>query len=95
MSILWFGPLLQFLYTSELFSIQQNKLISYADDYTLMAVVPFPGVSVPSPGFRVTVAESMIFVLGRVCEWCDLWGMMLNVSIFTLFQEQLLKDLIS
>ena len=27
------GPLLFLLYTSELFSILENKLISYADDY--------------------------------------------------------------
>ena len=28
-----FGPLLFLLYTSELFSILENKLIGYADDY--------------------------------------------------------------
>ena len=49
------------------FSILENKLIGYADDSTLMAVVPFPGV-------RVAVAESLIRDLGRVSEWCDLWG---------------------
>ena len=32
----------------------------------------------PSPGVRVTVAESLICDLGRVSEWCDLWGMKLN-----------------
>ena len=36
-----------------------------ADDSTLMAVVP-------SPGVRVAVAESLIRDLGRVSEWCDL-----------------------
>ena len=46
------GPLLFLLYTSELFSILENKLIGYADDSTLIAVVP-------SPGVRVTVAESL------------------------------------
>ena len=46
------GPLLFLLYTSELFSILENKLIGYADDSTLMAVVP-------SPGAGVTVAESL------------------------------------
>ena len=40
---------------------------------TLMAVVP-------SPGVRVTVAESLFRCLGRVIEWCDLWGMKLNAS---------------
>ena len=66
-------PLLFFLYTLELFSILENKLIGYADDYTLMAVVP-------SPGVRVAVAESLIREVGRVSEWCDLWGMKLNAS---------------
>ena len=37
-------------------------------------------VVVPSPGVRVTAAESMIRDHGRVCEWCDLSGMKLNVS---------------
>ena len=53
------------LYTSVIFSISENKLIGYADDSTLMAVVP-------SPGIRVAVAESLIHDLGRVSEWCDL-----------------------
>ena len=66
-------PLLFLLYTSELFSIVENKLIGYADDSTLMAVVP-------SPGVRVAVAESLIRDLGRVSEWCELWGMKLNAS---------------
>ena len=67
------GPLLFLLYASELFSILENKLLSYADDSTLMAVVP-------SPGVRVAVDESLIRDLGRVSEWCDLWGMKLNAS---------------
>ena len=68
-----FGPLLFLLYTSELFLILENNLIGYADDYTLMAVVP-------SPGVRIAVAESLIRDLGRVSEWCCLWGMKLNES---------------
>ena len=67
------GPLLFLLYTSELFSILENKLIVYADDSTLIAVVP-------SPGLRVAVAESLIRDLVKVSEWCDLWGMKLNAS---------------
>ena len=35
---------------------------------------------VPSPGVRVTVAESLIRDLVRFSEWCDLWGMKLNAS---------------
>ena len=67
------GLLLFLLCTSEFFSILENKLIGYADDSTLMAVVP-------SPGVRVIVAESLIRDLGRVSEWCNLWGMKLNGS---------------
>ena len=46
------GPLVFFLYTSEIVSILENMLIGYADDSTLIAVVP-------SSGVRVTVAESL------------------------------------
>ena len=35
---------------------------------------------VPSPGVRATVAESLNRDLGRVSEWCDLWGMKLKAS---------------
>ena len=47
------------------FTILENKLIGYADDSTLMAVVP-------SPGVIVIVAKFLISDLGRVSEWCDL-----------------------
>ena len=57
---------------SELFSILENKLIGYADDCTLIVVVP-------SLGIRVTVAESLSRDV-KVSEWCDLWGMKLNAS---------------
>ena len=36
--------------------------------------------SVPSPGVRGTVAESLIRDLGGVSEWCDLSEKKLNVS---------------
>ena len=68
-----FGPVIVPPVHSELFFILENKLIGYVDDSTLMAVVP-------SPGDRVAVAESLIRDLGRVSEWCDLWGMKLNAS---------------
>ena len=55
------GPFLFLLYTSEPFSLLENQLIGYADDFTLMAVVP-------SPCLRVTVAESQIRDLGRVSK---------------------------
>ena len=61
------GPLLFLLYISELFSLLENKLICYADESTLIALVP-------SPGLRVAVAESRSRDLVKVREWCDLWG---------------------
>ena len=47
------------LYTSELFSILENKLYAYSDDFTLVAVVP-------SPGKRVAVSESVNRDINRV-----------------------------
>ena len=56
-----YGPIIvPPIYTSELFYILENKLIGYADDSILIAVVP-------SPGLRVTVAESMM-LWGTVAE---------------------------
>ena len=53
-------------YCSELFSILENKLIGYAADSILMAIVS-------SLSVRVTVAEeSLIRDLGKASEWCDL-----------------------
>ena len=34
----------------------------------------------PSPGVRVTVAESLNRDLVRVSAWCDFWDMKLNAS---------------
>ena len=48
-------------------------MIGYADESTLMDVVP-------SPGVIGTVAESLILDLGRVSEWSGLWVMKLNTS---------------
>ena len=67
------GPQLFLLYTAELFSEVENKLYGYADDSTLVAVVP-------PPGERVAVSESMNRDLNRVSVWCNLWGMKLNAS---------------
>ena len=59
------SPQLFLLYTAQLFSIVENKLYGYADDSTLLAVVP-------SSGERVAVSESMNRDLNRVCVWCNL-----------------------
>ena len=61
------SPLLFLLYTLELFSILENMLIGYADDSTLIAVVP-------SPCVRVTEAEPLSRDLVKVSEWCDFGG---------------------
>ena len=61
------GPLLFLLYTSELYSILENKLIGYADDSTLIAVVP-------SQGLRVAVAESMSRDLVRLVSGVTFGG---------------------
>ena len=67
------AQLVYIVYTLELFSILENKLIGHADDSTLLAVVP-------SPGIKVTVAESLSRDLVKVSEWCHIWGMKLNAS---------------
>ena len=60
------GPLLFLLYTAELFSVVENKLFCYAEDSTLVAVVP-------SPGESLAVSESMnrdlnwVIVCGVTC----------------------------
>ena len=53
--------LLFLLYTSEFFSILENKLFGYADDSTLIAVVPFPVIS-------VLVAESLRNEMSDLCQ---------------------------
>ena len=68
-----FGSVIVLLYTSKPFYNLEYMLIGYADDSTLMAVVPFSGV-------RVSVAESLIRDHGRVSVCCDHWGMILTAS---------------
>ena len=68
-----FGPIIVPPIHLEVFSILYNKLIDYADDSSLIAVVP-------SAGLRVAVAESLSRDLVKVNEWCDLWGMKWNSS---------------
>ena len=61
-----FGPVvLLLLNISELSTILEKKLYGYADNFTLVSVVP-------SPIERVAVAESLNRDLNRVSEWCDL-----------------------
>ena len=53
------------------FYILENTLIGYADNSTLTAVVP-------SPGVRVTVAESLCCDLIQVSEWCVTHLLLIN-----------------
>ena len=64
-----FGPQLSLLYTAELVTILENMLYGYADDSTLVAVVP-------SPGEREAVTEFLN--LNTVTIWYDLCGIKLN-----------------
>ena len=65
------GPLLFILYTQDMWVGLENKLVAYADDATLIAVIP-------SPDHRLLVSESLNRDLARINEWCSLWGMKLN-----------------
>ena len=67
------GQQLLLLYTAEFFSVVENKLNGYANDSTLVAVVPLPGE-------RVAVSESMNRDLNMVSVWCNLLGMKLSAS---------------
>ena len=53
-----------------------------AVDSTLIAVLP-------SPGVKVTVAESLSRDPIKVSEWCDLWEMKLNACIKTMIPPRL------
>ena len=65
------GPLLFIIYTSDMWSGLENKLIAYADDATLAACID-------SPNSRSHVADSLNRDLTRINDWCKLWGMKLN-----------------
>ena len=59
------GLQLFLLYIAEFLSIVKNKLYDYADDSTLVAVVP-------TPGERVALSESMNHYLNMVSLWRNL-----------------------
>ena len=62
------GSQLFLMFTTKLFSMVENKLYGYADDSTLVGVVP-------TPGERVAVTDSMNRDLNRINMFCELWGM--------------------
>ena len=65
------GPLLFILYTHDMWFGLENMLVSYADDATLLAVVP-------SPDMRSVISDSLNRDLAKISEWCRLWGMKMN-----------------
>ncbi|MEL7079449.1 MAG: reverse transcriptase family protein [Cyanobacteria bacterium J06582_2] len=67
------GPLLFLVYISDMTEGLENKIIQYADDATLVAVVR-------SPEERDQVARSLNRDLERISRWCGRWGMKLNSS---------------
>ena len=63
--------LLFILYTSKLFELVENRLYAYADDSTLLAVVP-------KPQDRPAVAASLNRDLARIQDGCNHFSMILN-----------------
>ena len=66
-------PLLFILYTHDMWIGLENQLVGYADDATLIAVIP-------SPHHRHLVSESLNRDLAKIYDWCSLWGMKLNAN---------------
>ena len=67
------GPLLFLVYTSDMTAGLENKIVQYADDTTLLAVVR-------SLEMRSHVIISLNTDLERISQWCSHWGMRLNSS---------------
>ena len=65
------GPLLFILFTQDMWVGLENQLVAYADDATLIAVIP-------SPDQRQLVSDSLNRDLAKINDWCNLWGMKLN-----------------
>ena len=65
------GPLLFVLYTHDMWFGLENMFVSYADDATLLAHIPYPN-------WRSDITESFNRDLSKISTWCNLWGMRLN-----------------
>ena len=61
-----FGPAVVPLVHCRDFLYSGKQLYGYADDSTLMAVVP-------SPGESLAVSESMNRDVNKVSVWCNMW----------------------
>ena len=67
------GPLLFLLYMADLPRLLQNELVGYADDSTLLNMIPHPRD-------RSSVATSLNDDLAVISDWCSRWGMLVNLS---------------
>ena len=65
------SPLLFILYTSKMFALVENRLFAYAEDSSLLAVVP-------KPADRPAVAVSLNMHLSGIQEWCNHLCMIMN-----------------
>ena len=65
------GPLLFILYIHDMWFGLENMLVSYADDATLLAVVP-------SPAAKLDVSDSINRDLAKISSWCRNRGMLMN-----------------
>ena len=61
------------LYTSEMCELVEYRLVAYADDSTILAVVR-------KPENGPAVAASLNRELARIQEWCNHWCMILNLN---------------
>ena len=66
------GPLLFILYINDMWIGLENQLVAYADDATLIAVIP--------SHHRHLVSESLNRDLAKIYDWSSLWGMKLNAN---------------
>ena len=64
-------PLLFILYTSKLFRVVGYRIVSYADDTTIYAVIP-------RPLLRPQVMKSLNQCLAAIKFWCVKWHVRLN-----------------
>ena len=53
--------------------VLKNMLVAYADDATLLVVVP-------SPDMRSVISDSLNRDLAKISELCKLWGMIVNLN---------------
>ena len=65
-------PLLVILYPSEMFELDVNRLIAYADDSTLLTV--------RKPADRPAVTASLNRYFAKIQEWCNHCCMLLNFN---------------